>query len=449
MSFTPSCRILVLSSDASHSRNLIDKILDHTQLESSDQYQSLDPIENVAEDDEHIEWIISNKYYTAPVHFLPKRISLPPAKPLWPPEDEDEKVPAIIFVFADGEDYTQRFLSMKEGLEAHGAEVTIAVRTQVPGEDDANGTEDEDAHVDAETITEFFSDLGFEFIDLTGSPQDQEPDAPDQGIPRIVGALHTIMWPSLVRKDVKIGSNRRTSASLAGSAADASHSPALETSALPTEDFDPPFASFLGSDVSQSLFESADGALQERDLQALEAWLDGDEDEAWRGYPSQLLTKPMVSSNANPGPSTNGFDDDFTEFVSAVPPTHSTHGQELDSASRDIIPPEAHTLDLDAEVLPSQAEIELTAQRIFGSHRRSSSAKLESSTSTIDPNVTAEEPFDFDLSQVLGALQSMKEEVSEIKDLDARRKAAARIAMGFAAGLGLGGGDEGISDVAN
>ncbi|KAG8857984.1 hypothetical protein FRB96_005475 [Tulasnella sp. 330] len=400
------------------------EILDHAQSEPSDQYQTLEPPEDVNDgDDNHIQWIISNKYYTAPVHFLAKPLSLPPAKPLWPPEEEDEKVPAIIFVFSDGQDYRQRFLSIREGLEAHGAEVTIAVRAQLPGED-GDGEEIEDA----ETIAEFFSDHSFEFVDVPSSApslsEGSESDALDmQGIPRIVSALHTIMWPSLVRKHTKIRSHRLPSLSLSDDDKDHTElSPDHEASALPTEDFDCSFVSFLGSDARKSLFESADGALQDRDLQALEAWLDGDDDQIWRGYPSQL----QPSSHPNPKASSSGFEDDFTEFVSAAPhaqPTPATH---------DPSPPNASSLDLDAEILPSQSEIELTARRIFGGAHSSSSK-------SVDPDAAAdeEEPFDFDLGQVLGALQSMKEEVAEIKDLDARRKAAARIAMGFAAGLGL------------
>lgn len=49
-----------------------------------------------------LQWTIDNKYYTAAVHFLAKTPALPPAKALWPPGEEDA-VPAIIYVFNDGE----------------------------------------------------------------------------------------------------------------------------------------------------------------------------------------------------------------------------------------------------------------------------------------------------------------------------------------------------------
>jgi len=41
----------------------------------------------------------------------------------------------------------------------------------------------------------------------------------------------------------------------------------------------------------------------------------------------------------------------------------------------------------------------------------------------------------FDLSRVLNALQTMKEEISGMDDEDARRKAAARAALGLVYGL--------------
>lgn len=54
-------------------------------------------------DEAYVEWTIKNKYYTAPVHLYLHQISKPPAKPLWPPETDDERVPALIFVFRKGE----------------------------------------------------------------------------------------------------------------------------------------------------------------------------------------------------------------------------------------------------------------------------------------------------------------------------------------------------------
>lgn len=66
----------------------------------NNKYDTIDDLDN---EGSIVEWAISNKYYDAKVHFLAKTPSLPPAKPLWPPETDEEKVPAIIFVFSDGE----------------------------------------------------------------------------------------------------------------------------------------------------------------------------------------------------------------------------------------------------------------------------------------------------------------------------------------------------------
>lgn len=55
--------------------------------------------------------------------------------------------------------FKERFLSLKQGLDEHEAEITIAVRLP------SQGGEDEE-EITAEEITDFFSDHAFEFVDV-------------------------------------------------------------------------------------------------------------------------------------------------------------------------------------------------------------------------------------------------------------------------------------------
>ena len=51
-----------------------------------------------------IPWTITNKYYTADVHFLIDNVSESDSGgSKFPPVQEDEKIPAIIFAFAKDE----------------------------------------------------------------------------------------------------------------------------------------------------------------------------------------------------------------------------------------------------------------------------------------------------------------------------------------------------------
>lgn len=61
------------------------------------------PLTPHSSDGAYVKWTIKNKYYTAPVHMYLHQTSKPPAKPLWPPETDDERVPAVIYVFRKGE----------------------------------------------------------------------------------------------------------------------------------------------------------------------------------------------------------------------------------------------------------------------------------------------------------------------------------------------------------
>ena len=197
-------------------------------------------------------------------------------------------------------------------------------------------------------------------------------------------------------------------------------------------------------------------------------------------------------------PQQSGFDDDFTVFVSA-PATSTTvagpsrSGRSTPNASfdSDMLDPmhtgasyaslgsvsdfgDHRTDDGDDSGLPTDAEIQATSTRIFGSTLSPTSASSRTPNpthmSTAQPapplspsQLTAfststsfahsnEHQFEdegdfnvgnFDLSRVLNALQNMKEEIAGMEDEEERRKAAARAALGLVYGLERQGDDDG------
>ena len=152
------------------------------------------------------------------------------------------------------------------------------------------------------------------------------------------------------------------------------------------------------------------------------------------------------------------FEDDFTVFVSAPPPSISLEqskpavsltsfdsGGSLapdvgfryrslgsvsdfgdDSCDGDGEHAYDPLEDVDSNgedsVMPSKAEIEDTARRIF---------EARHSTDTPDE----EGGPGFDLEQVLGVLQGYKHEIAAMEDEEEKRKAAAKVALGFVYGL--------------
>jgi len=184
-----------------------------------------------------------------------------------------------------------------------------------------------------------------------------------------------------------------------------------------------------------------------------------------------------------------GFEDDFNDFVGAPVEVDSDRG----IGERHVSKPRGalyralasvedfdlegaifagqqddafEQLDDDADPdLPTRAEIEESSKQIFGSRLgvpaakesrtkspspRSAFAHLHSplsgdplvfdspSSSFAGESDDDDDDFEleaFDLSRVLGALQGMKDEIAGMSDQDARRKAAARVALGLVYGL--------------
>lgn len=177
----------------------------------------------------------------------------------------------------------------------------------------------------------------------------------------------------------------------------------------------------------------------------------------------------------------SGFDDDFTEFVSA-PAAGPSRSPTMDSIMDRLVPmytgASYHSLasvsDIDVEQswvhhalesgdededpeLPSQAEIAETSRQIFdvsGALPTPDNASASTSASApehfdedhaFDHPDADEDDFEmapFDLSRVLHALQGMKEQIAGIEDGPEKRRAAARVALGLAYGLQVDKDDE-------
>lgn len=207
-----------------------------------------------------------------------------------------------------------------------------------------------------------------------------------RGLPRILEALNMIMWPSMVR--TQHGGLRRN---------------IIEPDSLDDSDPDPFEHSFATiSDTAPpdhpSLFD-IHNEFSSQSQAELDAWLDSE--GSWVGPTNgSLLPAPGGTPN-DARLLADGFEDDFTDFLS-VPP--------------------AERRDAD---LPPPSEIQATAKRIFGQH-----------------NLEEDAPGGFDLTSVLGTLEAMREEISTITDLEERRTAAARVALSLAMGLGLDNDDD-------
>jgi len=448
-----------------------------------------------------VPWTIVNKYYTADVEFLVHPLSS------WESISNTLFAPALLFVWNRGEPYRDHIRKISQHASQHEFEVALAIRLPPTGSTLPVEIED-DQDIDA-----YLASKGFEFIDVP----DIEPHLPDRtgilGIPRVVDALSTIMWPSMVQQTSK----RVTTTGFVGTA--------QEDLGVSSDDYRN-LVRLVGQKISGN-----DGDYMQRELEELERWLDEDtlsgdpdarsadsQDDAipWSTTVTPGTLSPSLSGflpSSHPATPDAGFDDDFTSFVSAspeteagIPPTSSHSSSSLpgftslvstsfsstfgfDSASSGrstpifdeqfdtsrLAPQEAYTSlgsvsdhgDLDkgpvylersftsgdgeSEDMPTRAEIEQTSLKIFGHMPSSLSSTHERGkqpqavlgdtqsqgcpAEEVDVEMTDVDLERFDLQNVLGVLQGLKEEIAGMPDKD-RRKAAARVALGLAYGFG-------------
>jgi len=257
-----------------------------------------------------------------------------------------------------------------------------------------------------------------------------------EGIHRIVEALHTIMWPSMQQHPPRSPKHK------AAPKLNILSKPSLENpDALETIEW----AQFPADEFRAEKI-------------ALEKWLDSDDTVAPVKLPTSTTLPDSSSSSCQPRISA-GFDDDFSDFVSA--PAPATTDTTSKSLAGEVTPEPEYDQDrndpeddlFSDDFFPTDQEILMTSHRIFGplipSQRASSSraaraddegrhdeggAKDKDEGGDEDESDTLRD-VDFDLSSILGALQGLKEEISGIEDEEAKRRMAARVAMGLLYGL--------------
>lgn len=220
----------------------------------------------------------------------------------------------------------------------------------------------------------------------------------------MIESLSTIMWPSMKRKP----SSTRKSLGLA--IYEDEDEEEVDADAIPADLTERLGGMALSTDTFEGrLALQTHQAAARSDTEALEAFLDAEDD-------------PPA-----------GKEDDFTEFVSASASTSTHPISDAPWAESPIADNADHTDyaaldDLDDE-LPTEAEVLQARTRIFGSTAPTREAPSHEGLED-----------QFDLNAALGALQSMREEISNLPDKE-RRQAAARVALGLLKGLGLDEGD--------
>ncbi|KAJ7784468.1 hypothetical protein B0H16DRAFT_1492620 [Mycena metata] len=355
-------------------------------------------------------------------------------------------VPAVIFVWAKGDqDFRHHVERLAGDMNGYEPEVSLAVRlapsANAETEDDSGDAEDEEAELD-----EFLSSNGFEFIDASEETPPSEEDAGGfsqgiPGLPRVLDALSTIMWPSMQAKPKPSGVPR-----------------------LARRDLD--WAQTSQDDMSpiKQLAHGGNTSSKQQEMDELTRWLEGDDDvfskeDPWRpaADSAALATSPtdidmpispVTGKKPREGEEEDDFEDDSFDSPRLGPPESSLLYLSLGSALdlREVGEEKEKEKEKEDEDLPTDAEIEAMSSRIFGAPMRS---KGETASPMADavPVDAGEEEYDmapFDLSRVMSALEGMKAEIASMEDEGERRKAAAKVALGLVYGLEA---DAGIDNV--
>ncbi|KAF7365118.1 hypothetical protein MVEN_00383100 [Mycena venus] len=465
-----TCRILTVSSTLDRAVSLVNRIRNLRSTsppEAADTTAASISISASETQTQHsglgestrVPWTLSNKYYSADVHFAAHTITgLAP--------HVVRNVPAVIFVWAKGEAYKHHVERLAGDMSGYEPEVSLAVcvapSSSAEQEDKDENEDDEEAEID-----EFLSSNGFEFIDASNeTPSAGESEPFSQGIPglpRVLDALSTIMWPSMQAKAKPVSTGLSRVARRDFDWAQTSHddlSP-IKTSMQPTR-------GRTGN--------------REQEMDELTRWLEGDDDhfasreDPWRPAPAVVTSPTGIDAPGFPDPNITkeefgGFDDDFTVFVSA-PPVPTEGEEDFDGADdsfdspteerlgapgasplylslgsgldlREVQGDEKAAVEAGAtakdgdEDLPTDAEIEAMSERIFGGPLRNKS-DVDSEAPPPVETERGDAEYDmapFDLSRVMSALEGMKAEIASMSDEGERRKAAAKVALGLVYGL--------------
>ena len=254
-----------------------------------------------------------------------------------------------------------------------------------------------------------------------------------EGISRIVEALQTVMWPSMQRQHPRSPKRKappKPNILSKPPPKDADSIENIEWTQFPADEF-------------------------HAEKIALEKWLDSDDTE-----PTVAPVKPPMSaifpdsySSNNQPHNPAGFEDDFSDFVSAPSPAPETTGTTSKGPIDEVVSETERKQDpndpeddlFSDDFFPTDQEILVTSHRIFGpllpSQRASSSKSGWMDGDGGDGEGEDEDEknplgdVEFDLSRIMGSLQGLKEEISGIENEEAKRKMAARVAMGLLYGL--------------
>ncbi|KAG2156017.1 uncharacterized protein EDB93DRAFT_1129346 [Suillus bovinus] len=434
-----SCRILTLSSSKDDTLQFLQR------LAKSDL-----PI--VTDDSSIIPWTITNKYYTADVHFEFHHL------PHWIPNNHElESVPALVYTWTVGEPYRENVQMISQRLSHHDFEVSLAIR--LPSTTPGHFGKSSAHHVHG-------------------------------GVSRAIDALSTIMWPSMVQTSKGRGlgllaTNRDMGEDL--SSLIATRSPG-ERDRMQRE----------LEELEQWLDEDNFGG----DLDASEKNISND---PWSAAATTASSSPTEGSPTQ-GPHNHTFDDDFTAFVSASASAADVETQSAQTSSERQIPPlpslsfsstftfdsgsdtsgrstppneehdfsrlsandsivgvsyrslgsvsdfgdpeveESHKREDSDDEMPSNSEIAATSERIFGATSLTFSPTDGNNTCPLQEDLFVPSEVEaadasetdlerFDLQSMLSALQGLKEEIAGMPDSQERKRAAARVALGLVYGL--------------
>ncbi|KAH9179169.1 hypothetical protein EDB89DRAFT_778347 [Lactarius sanguifluus] len=418
-----------------------------------------------------IPWTIKNKYYSAEVHFHLVEYAY------WDLQLA-RRVPAIIFVWTRGQPYAEQVFELHKALTRFEPEVALAIAlgSGPPHHDDPREGPDS-----------YLADHGFEYIDGertrhlksddvrpgTDTADGEGDEDPVPGLPRVIDALSTIMWPSMVRRGRDDGGHARK-----GQAAP------FDFDVLHTEEEgeEETLAALMAADAADSGAPLTRATRMQREMATLERWLIENEEMHEAELEDDAPRVPVVratsgdpwlshdsSSTTQRGGGTPGFDDDFSAFVSApavsVGPAVATAGYAYATASASeftLAATRAHgLLDTTTSAAPM-----LLPSHTGGSYRslRSGTSGFPSDVDDLagyealddrgsffspehefaDPDADPRTPIGrgervgltdgrapFDLADILASLQTMREDVAGIEDEAQRKAATARFASEF------------------
>ncbi|KAI0322363.1 hypothetical protein OF83DRAFT_1080281 [Amylostereum chailletii] len=468
----PHNRILLIAQSPAQAADLISRIKAASSPDSPASHPSPD-----ATIEDTVPWTISNKYYTAPVHFRVVTLAQ------WTPLVLDGP-PAVIFVWTRGDPYATHILNISHYISQAEPEVALAVALgpSPPHPDPDDPPEGPDA---------FLADHGFEYIDgdrvhspvstSDRSHDDAEESDDVAGLARVIDALSTIMWPSMARA-ASSGSEKTRQHTLSQQIAMLDDGDLEELAAEGMSEEDTLAMLLADQDIPRSLMTR-----RGTEMAALERWLTENEDMYERemheglddssdgGDPEHLDARerqpsadPWTVGTAprNPSQATqqdaHGFEDDFTEFVSgpstfpSIAVSNPPHFDDLAPSTVSPTPitssssgfPSAafSTFSFPSPFLPPaqlQVPMRTGGSSIFGSDADGEDfglggyQSLNDANSSVDPSEFLHEGEGdpnrrpFDLTDILGTLESVKKDVQGIEDEGARRARAAKFASEF------------------